>query len=72
MIQTPQEVSDNVDKMEKEANNIRYDSLRMVWAMRGGVSYSEVMNMSHTEREGIGRIIKENIETTNKTKMPYY
>jgi hypothetical protein len=32
-----------------------------------GLSYAEVMNMSWDEREIIGEIIKENLETTKKS-----
>ena len=40
--------------------------------MRGGVSYSEVMNMSRVERDAISKIIEENIETTKTTKLPFF
>jgi hypothetical protein len=44
----------------------------MSWFMRGGATYEDVMQMSHHERELIGELIKENIETTNKTKLPWF
>jgi len=37
-----------------------------------GLSYSEVMNMSYEEREIISEIIKENLETTKKSGMPFF
>jgi hypothetical protein len=37
-----------------------------------GMSYTEVMNLSHEEREIVGEIIKENLETTKKTGMPFF
>lgn len=40
--------------------------------MRGGATYEDVMNMSLQERQAIADLIKENIETTNKTKLPYF
>jgi hypothetical protein len=61
-----------VDKMEKEAKTIREQSLKMSWHMRGGVSYEDVMNMSLHERQAISDLIKENMETTNKTKLPFF
>lgn len=45
--------------------------MRMCWYMRGGVSYEEAMNMSYKEREIIGDIVKENLETTKKTGMTW-
>jgi hypothetical protein len=40
--------------------------------MRGGVTYNEVMNLSHEERGMIGAIIKENLETTKKTGLNFF
>ena len=40
--------------------------------MRGGVTYDQVMNMSHVERELINDLAKENIETTKKTNLPWF
>jgi len=37
-----------------------------------GLSYAEVMNMSWDEREIIGEIIKENLETTKKTGLNFF
>ncbi len=40
--------------------------------MRGSFSYAEIMNMSWEEREIIGDIITENLETTKKTGLPFF
>lgn len=40
--------------------------------MRGGLTYEEACHLSHNERQAIGEIIKENIETTKKTGLPYF
>jgi hypothetical protein len=40
--------------------------------MRGGLSYDDSMMLSQTERELIGKMIKDNLETTKKTKMPFF
>lgn len=58
--------------MEQEAKTIREQGLKMSWHMRGGVSYEDVMNMSLHERQAIADLIKENMETTNKTKLPFF
>jgi hypothetical protein len=61
-----------VDGMEKDCNTIRDEALKMCWYMRGGLTYVEAMNLSHGEREIIGRLIKENLETTKKSGMPFF
>ena len=44
----------------------------MTWYMRGGLSYEEAMNLSQGERSIVGDIIKENLETTKKSKLPFF
>jgi len=58
--------------MEKECGTIRDEALKMCWYMRGGLTYVEAMNLSHGERELIGQLIKENLETTKKSGMPFF
>ena len=66
------EIAKTVDGMEKEANTIREDALKMCWYMRGGLTYSEGMNLSLNERLLISDLVKENLETTKKTGLPYF
>ena len=40
--------------------------------MRGSISYSDGMLLSRSEKEIIDRIIKENLETTKKTRLPFF
>jgi len=65
-------VAKDIERMEREAKQMRTEALKMCWYMRGGVSYDEAMQMSAVEREIIGGIIKENLDTTKKTKMPFF
>jgi len=57
--------------MDKDVRSIKKEVLKLSWYMRG-LSYSEVMHMSIEEREVISEIIKENLETTKKTQMPFF
>lgn len=58
--------------MDKQVKALKADLLRMCWYMRGSISYDDAMLLSSQEREVIQKIIKENIETTEKTKMPFF
>jgi hypothetical protein len=40
--------------------------------MRGGVTYEEAMQMSQQEREIINDIVKDNMETTKKSGLPFF
>jgi hypothetical protein len=58
--------------MDKECNAIKSDSLRMAWYMRGGISYTDILNLSISERETISKIIDDNLETTKNSKLPFF
>jgi hypothetical protein len=61
-----------LDDLEKEAFSIKESSLKFSWYMRGGVTYEDILNMSPNEREAIGRIVEDNLETTKKTQLPFF
>lgn len=58
--------------MDREATGFRQEGMKMCWYMRGGLTYSEYMNLSFSEREAVGKIIKENLETTKKTGLNFF
>jgi hypothetical protein len=58
--------------MDQESKTIRQEALKMVWYMRGGLTYTEAMNLGHSEREIVSDIIKENLETTKKSGLPFF
>ncbi len=58
--------------MEKESNNIRQEALKMAWYMRGGLTYEQAMTLGVSERKLINVIIKENLETTKKSGLPFF
>jgi mRNA-degrading endonuclease RelE of RelBE toxin-antitoxin system len=65
------EILQEVKKLDKEARSIKKDILKMCWYMRG-LSYTEGMNLGHEEREIVSEIIKENLETTKKSGLPFF
>jgi hypothetical protein len=40
--------------------------------MRGGISYEDAFYMSSEEREIISNIVKENLETTKRSGLPFF
>ena len=61
-----------VDSLDKEAEQIKAESFRLAWYMRGGATYEDVMNMSVQERRLVSELAKENIETTKKSNLPWF
>ncbi len=66
------DIATYVDQMEKESTDVREQCLKMSWYMRGGATYEDVLQMSQTERQLVSDLIKENLETTNKSKLPFF
>lgn len=58
--------------MEKESNDIRQEAIKMSWYMRGGLAYDQALQLSVTERMAISQLIKENLETTKKSGLPFF
>ena len=58
--------------MDDETKNIRLDILKLCWYMRGGITYDEAMQLSPVERSIINDIVKDNMETTKKSGLPYF
>jgi hypothetical protein len=61
-----------LDQMDKETKAMRDDVLRICWYMRGSISYSDGMMLSRTDQILINKIIKDNMETTKKSGMPFF
>ena len=58
--------------MDKETVDIRQEAIKIAWYMRGGVSYDQALQLSVSERTSISNLIKENLETTKKTGLPFF
>tara|TARA_B100002019_G_scaffold35417_1_gene29582 strand:+ start:4903 stop:5082 length:180 start_codon:yes stop_codon:yes gene_type:complete len=57
--------------MENDTKQIKDDVYRIGWYMRGSFTYDDLMfKISLEDRKILNNIIKENIETVNKTKLP--
>jgi len=61
-----------VDQMDKETVDIRQEAIKVAWYMRGGISYDQALQLSVSERTSISNLIKENLETTKKTGLPFF
>jgi hypothetical protein len=61
-----------VDQMEAETINIRREAIQLSWYMRGGLTYDQALQLSVSERTLISELIKENLETTKKSGLPFF
>lgn len=61
-----------IDQYEKESRAIKEETIRITWWMRGGINYEQAMSLSLEEREVINNFIKENMEATKKSGLPFF
>ena len=69
---TEAEIIAFLDSYDREVKAFKEELLRMCWFMRGGVTYSEIMQMGQSEREIIANIIKSNLEITKESKVAFF
>jgi hypothetical protein len=66
------EIEKLIEQFENETKAQRSEILEMCWHMRGALSYEEGMLLSYSDREIISKMIKDHIETTTKSGLPYF
>lgn len=57
--------------MDQEAKDFKRKLLELCWYMRGGISYTEIMDMAVGDISILDDIIKNNFETTKKTGINF-
>lgn len=70
--ETVAQTQELLNQMNNEILQFKEELLRLTWHMRGGVTYNEIFHFSAKERDIISKIVKENLETTKKTGLPYF
>jgi hypothetical protein len=59
------------EQLDKQARGIKSEVIKLCWYMRG-LSFAEGMHLSYEERQIIGDLISENLETTKKTGLNFF
>jgi len=61
-----------INGLESSIKVIKDEIYKISWYMRGGVTSQELLHIySYEDRTIMSNIIKDNIETTQKTKLPF-
>jgi hypothetical protein len=61
-----------IETMDKDCQLIRNEAVKLSWYMRGGLTYDQAMALGANDRTVIGELIKENLETTKKSGLPFF
>ena len=67
---TLEEALELVKEHDNEVAAIKHELYRLCWYMRGGLDYETAHYLGVEDRKIMATMIKENIETVKKTKMP--
>lgn len=67
-----EQIVEMLDDMDKDSKAINKNLIEMCWYMRGGITYNEMIMLSPTDRKHIMELIKSNLETTNKSGLPFF
>ena len=70
--QSESDIITTLKDMENRQKELKHELVKISWYMRGGLSYSEAMSLSPTEREIIAQLVKDNLETTKKSGQPFF
>jgi hypothetical protein len=58
--------------LDEQVEEFKRELVRISWYMRGGVTLQELLHIySHDDRESMYSIIKDNLETTKESGMPF-
>ena len=70
--QSESEIIKTLKDMENFQKQLKHELFKLMWYMRGGLSYAEASSLSPDERIIISELVKENMETTKKSGQPFF
>jgi hypothetical protein len=66
-----EEITELIEMFDKEAKAVKEDLLKICWYMRGSISYEESFFLTREEKQIIANLIKDNMDTVEKTGLPF-
>jgi len=58
--------------MDKDVIAIRGEAAKLMWFSRGGLSYEDAFYLSPNDRKIFSDMIKQNMDTTKKSGLPFF
>ena len=69
---TMEEIHKEVKKLEDESKALKKELYKLAWFMRGALTFEQAYMLDVADREIIGEIVKENLETTKESQLPFF
>ena len=70
MKSNPEETGELLQDMTIASKAITKEVAEICWYMRGSITWDQAWRLTPKQKEVIRRVIKDNIERTEKTRMP--
>jgi hypothetical protein len=67
-----EEIHREVKKLEDESKALKKELYKLAWFMRGALTFEQAYMLDVADREIIGEIVKENLETTKESQLPFF
>lgn len=69
---TSEEIDQEVAKLDKESKALREELYKLAWFMRGAISIEQAFMMDFQDREIVAELVKNNLETTKESGLPFF
>lgn len=66
------EIQQVVEELEADSKALKKQLYKFAWYMRGSLSITESYMLDYNDRVIIAEIIKENLETTKESQLPFF
>jgi hypothetical protein len=66
------EIVSYLKNFDSEVKNLKLETMKVCWFMRGGITWQEALELSPDERQIVSQLVKENMETTKKSGQPFF
>jgi len=67
-----EQIQELSDRLERETKAYKLELYRMCWFMRGSLSINEAYELTDEDIEILGNLIKDNLDTTKKSGLPFF
>jgi hypothetical protein len=69
---TNEEIVEWLDSLDKDAKAIKKELFSICWYMRGSITYDDAVMLSYEDRSMISKLIKDNLEVTKESGLPFF
>ena len=66
------EIVKHLKDFDNQTKNLKLEIMKICWFMRGGMSWTEALNLSPDERSIAAQLVKDNMETAKKSGQPFF